>query len=417
MSVDRSEFRQGWKVVLASALGIGTGLSPIPFYTIGVFVAPLTQEFGWGVDQIMFSLMIMTLGAVVMGPIAGLLADRFGVRPVVLGSVALFGVTLSGFALSNGSLTLFYANWMLMSALGAGTLPITWTRAVNNWFNTHRGLALGLSLLGTGLFGAGAKLYANFLIGEFGWRVAYVGLALLPLLLSLPVAFLLFRDTTDVKAKGAPARRAHSGFTLRQALSGYRFWVLALAFIPISFAVGGPIPNLEKILGSKGLDAQQAVQIASVIGPSVIAGRVVGGWLIDRFWAPGVAFVLLSLPALACWLLTGDAATPVMATVSVLLIGFAAGVEYDVLAYLVSRYYGMRSYGTIYGMMYGFFAVGAGFGPYTFGRIFVETGSYDAGLFYGALALLAGAATLLTLGRYPSPDSLPAADAERVEAR
>jgi len=410
MSDARSEFSHGWKVVVASALGIGTGLSPIPFYTIGVFVAPLTAEFGWAVDQIMFSLMIMTLGAVVMGPIAGMLADRFGVRPVVLASVALFGVTLAGFALSNGSLTLFYINWLLMSALGAGTLPITWTRAVSNWFNTHRGLALGLSLLGTGLFGAGAKLYANYLIGEFGWRMAYIGLALLPLLISLPTAYFLFRDTTDVKATGAPVQQAHRGLSLRQAMKGYRFWLLAIAFIPISFAVGGPIPNMEKIFTSKGLDVQQAVQIASIIGPSVIAGRIIGGWLIDRIWAPGVAFVILSLPAIACWLLTGDATTPMVATFAVILIGFAAGVEYDMLAFLVSRYYGMRAYGAIYGLVYGFFAMGAGFGPYMFGRIFVQTGSYDQALFVGAVMLLTGAASLLLLGRYPDPERFPAAE-------
>lgn len=410
MSDARSEFSHGWKVVVASALGIGTGLSPIPFYTIGVFVAPLTAEFGWAVDQIMFSLIIMTLGAVVMGPIAGMLADRFGVRPVVLASVALFGLTLAGFALSNGSLTLFYINWLLMSALGAGTLPITWTRAVSNWFNTHRGLALGLSLLGTGLFGAGAKLYANYLIGEVGWRMAYVGLALLPLLISLPTAYFLFRDTTDAKAKGAPVQLAHRGLSLAQAMKGYRFWLLAIAFIPISFAVGGPIPNMERIFTSKGLDVQQAVQIASIIGPSVIAGRIIGGWLIDRIWAPGVAFVILSLPAIACWLLTGDATTPIVATFAVILIGFAAGVEYDMLAFLVSRYYGMRAYGAIYGLVYGFFAIGAGFGPYVFGRIFVQTGSYDQALFVGAVVLLTGAASLLLLGRYPDPERFPAAE-------
>ncbi|MFV3073643.1 MFS transporter [Niveispirillum fermenti] len=412
MSVDRSEFREGWRVVLASALGIGTGLSPIPIYTLGVFVGPLSQEFGWGVDQIMVSMMFMTLGALVAGPVAGLLADRFGVRLVALSSVALFGLTLAGFALSNGSLVMFYANWILMAALGAGTLPITWTRAVNNWFNANRGLALGLALLGTGLFGAAAKLYANFLIGEFGWRVAYVGLALLPLLIALPVGLLFFHDTTDVKAKGAPVKRAEGGLSLRQAIGGYRFWVLGLAFVPISFAVGGPIPNLEKILGTKGMDVQQAVQIASLMGPAVIAGRILGGWLIDRFWAPGVAFVLLAMPALACWLLTHGEVSTMAAAFSVILIGFAAGVEYDIMAFLVSRYYGMKAYGAIYGMMYGFFALGAGFGPWAFGRIFVQTGSYDIGLIYGGVGFVFGAALLLTLGRYPSAESLRAADAE-----
>ncbi|WP_161630988.1 MFS transporter [Niveispirillum irakense] len=412
MSVDRSEFRQGWKVVLASALGIGTGLSPIPIYTLGVFVGPLSQEFGWGVDQIMVAMMFMTLGALVAGPLAGMLADRFGVRLVALSSVALFGLTLAGFALSNGSLVMFYANWVLMAALGAGTLPITWTRAVNNWFNANRGLALGLSLLGTGLFGAGAKLYANFLIGEVGWRMAYVGLALLPLIIALPIGLLFFHDAGDAKAKGAPLLRPAGGLSVGQAIRGYRFWVLALAFVPISFAVGGPIPNLEKILGTKGMDVQQAVQVASLMGPAVIAGRVLGGWLIDRFWAPGVAFILLAMPALACWLLTHGEVSSGAAIFSVLLIGFAAGVEYDIMAFLVSRYYGMKAYGAIYGLMYGFFALGAGFGPWAFGRIFVETGTYDAGLIWGGVGFVFGATLLLTLGRYPNPDSLQAPSAE-----
>lgn len=412
MSVDRSEFKQGWKVVAAAALGIGLGLSPIPFYTTGVFVAPLTQEFGWAVDQIMLAFMIMTLAAMVMGPMAGLAADRFGVRPVVLVSVVLFGLAMAGFALSNGSLTLFYANWILVSLVGSGTLPVTWTRAVANWFHANRGLALGLSLLGTGLFGASAKLYANFLIGEVGWRWAYIGVAALPLLLTFPAAYFLFRDTDDVKAVGAPAKRSHNGYSLGGAMRNYRFWVLALAFLPIAFAVGGPIPNLEKILGTKGLGTDVAVHIASLIGPSVIAGRLIGGWLIDRFWAPAVAFVLLALPAGACLLLTGDGVTGTMATVSVLMIGFAAGVEYDILAFMVSRYFGMRCYGTIYGFMYGFFAFGAGFGPFAFGRIFVSTGSYDVGLIIGSISLLLGAALLLTLGRYPSVDSLPSGEKE-----
>lgn len=399
---EQSEFKQGWKVVATAAMGIGTGLSPIPFYTVGVFVAPLMAAFGWAVDQIMVCLMIQTFGSTVMAPIIGILADRYGVRRVTLVSVVLFGLSLALFALGNGSLTLFYLNWLLLATVGAGTLPITWTRPVNNWFNKHRGLALGLSLLGTGLFGTMAKLYANFLIGEVGWRLAYVGLGLLPLLLAFPLALAWFRDREDVPtARHATAPAVLEGVSFAAALRTRHFWVLALAFLPIAFAVGGPIPNLERILGSKGISTAEAVSIASLLGPAVIVGRLSGGWLIDRFWAPGVAFVLLSVPALACWAMTGDTINSHMAMLAVAMIGFAAGVEYDVMAFLVSRYFGMRAYGSIYGAIYAFFAVGAGFGPYIFGRIYVLNGSYDTGLLLGAVGFVLGAVLLLGLGRYP----------------
>lgn len=399
---EQSEFKRGWKVVATAAMGIGTGLSPIPFYTVGVFVAPLMAAFGWAVDQIMVCLMIQTFGSTVMAPIIGILADRYGVRRVTLVSVVLFGLSLALFALGNGSLTLFYLNWLLLATVGAGTLPITWTRPVNNWFNKHRGLALGLSLLGTGLFGTMAKLYANFLIGEVGWRLAYVGLGLLPLLLAFPLALAWFRDREDVPtARHATTPAVLEGVSFAAALRTRHFWVLALAFLPIAFAVGGPIPNLERILGSKGINSAEAVSIASLLGPAVIVGRLSGGWLIDRFWAPGVAFVLLSVPALACWAMTGDTINSHMAMLAVAMIGFAAGVEYDVMAFLVSRYFGMRAYGSIYGAIYAFFAVGAGFGPYIFGRIYVLNGSYDTGLLLGAVGFVLGAVLLLGLGRYP----------------
>ena len=404
------EFRYGWGVVLAAALGIGLGMSPLPFYTIGVFAGPLSKEFGWQQGQIMAALPILTLGALVMAPLTGWIADRFGVRRVALTSVVLFSLCMMGFALGTGSLKLFYLNWLLVAFLGAGTLPITWTRAVNRWFHDRRGLALGFALVATGFFGANAKLFANWLIEAYGWRTAYIGVGLLPLVITLPVAWWLFRDVDDptvadkvakLRAGGNPdAALVPGGMTIGAALRDWRFWLLAYAFVPISFAVGGPIPNLESIAGAKGFSSGDAVVLASLIGYSVIFGRLLGGWLIDRWWAPGVAAVMLSLPAIACVVLQQPNLTyPVMAA-AIVLLGFAAGVEYDLMAYLVSRYFGMANYAAIYGSLYGFFALGAGLGPAWFGKQFSATGSYDYAFGVAAVLFLAGALPLLLLGAY-----------------
>ena len=402
-----SEFRTGWPVVLASMLGIGLGLSPVPFYTIGMLAPELAREFGWAFGDIMAGLPIMTFAVLVASPVVGLLADRVGVRPIALISVVLFGFSFMAFATNPGDIRFFYANWGIMAVLGAGTLPITWTRAVNNRFEDRKGFALGLSLLGTGLFGFLVKPFTAFVIDAYGWRAAYMAVGALPLILAFPVAFFAFHDVGD-RRQSAAARResdtlrsaASPGLTFSQTLRNWRFWVLAVAFVPISFGVGGPIPNMENIIKTSGFSGSNIVSLASLIGLSVIAGRVVGGWLIDRFWAPGIAFFMLCAPALACWMFAHGDLTYATAAGSIILIGFAAGVEYDLMAFLVARYFGLKSYGAIYGSLYGFFALGAGIGPVVFGRAFDATGSYDGPLMLSAWLLVGGAGLLLLLGRY-----------------
>ena len=402
-----SEFRTGWPVVLASMLGIGLGLSPVPFYTIGMLAPELAREFGWTFGDIMAGLPIMTFAVLVASPIVGLLADRVGVRPIALISVVLFGFSFMAFAANPGDIRFFYANWAIMAVLGAGTLPITWTRAVNNRFEDRKGFALGLSLLGTGVFGFLVKPFTAFVIDAYGWRAAYMAVGALPLILAFPVAWFAFHDVGDRRQSAADRREndalrsaATPGLTFSQTLRNWRFWVLAVAFVPISFGVGGPIPNMENIIKIAGFSGPDIVSLVSLIGLSVIAGRVVGGWLIDCFWAPGIAFFMLCAPALACWMFAHGDLTYATAAGSIILIGFAAGVEYDLMAFLVARYFGLKSYGAIYGSLYGFFALGAGIGPVVFGRAFDATGSYDGPLMLSAGLLVAGAAALLLLGRY-----------------
>lgn len=397
------EFRQGWPVVLAAMLGIGLGLSPVPFYTIGALAPELAKEFGWGFGEIMGGLSVMTFAVLIASPLVGLLADRYGVRPVTLASIVLFSLSFMAFALGTGNIVLFYVTWGVMAVAGAGTLPITWTRAVNSWFETRKGLALGLSLLGTGLFGAAIKPFTAWVIEEHGWRAAYVAIGALPLLLALPVAVLFFKDRSGSMRTAADRKAtaaAVPGMTFGQTLKDWRFWLLALAFIPISFAIGGPIPNMENILTTGGFTPAQVISLVPAIGLSVIVGRLLGGWLIDRFWAPGVAFVLLAAPAIACWIFAHGPLTYETALLSIVLIGIAAGVEFDLLAFMVARYFGMKNYAGIYGALYGCFALGAGLGPVVFGRWFDANGDYDGMLIASAAMLVVGAAALLALGKY-----------------
>ena len=208
MKGDFVEFKYGWPVVLAGSIGISLGMSPLPFYTIGVFAQPLTQEFGWTIGQVMTGLVPFCIATVFSAPFAGYLSDRFGVRPVALASMLLFSLAMMAFSLNNGSLVVYFALWSLLSVVGAGTLPITYTKAISRWFQHKRGLALGMALVGTGIGGAIAKVYAAGLIDMFGWRTAYIGVGLLPLVVAFPVVYLLFRDVDDPKVEQRAADMA-----------------------------------------------------------------------------------------------------------------------------------------------------------------------------------------------------------------
>lgn len=407
--------KAGWVVVFAAMIGLGVGLSPMPFYTIGMFAPELQKEFGWSFAALMGSITVQSAVVMATGPLAGFAVDRYGARPVALVSMLLFGLCFMSLSLSSGHLWLYYAQWVLMSTLGAGTLTATWTHTVNGWFEKHRGLALGIASTGTGLTGFLIKPYAAWLIGEWGWRWAFVMIGLLPIVIGFPVVWLLFRERSTLrterllepKTEGDRALQVitqEPGLTLKAALRHRNFWIMASAFLLISFALTAPTPNLENILRTQNFTLAQIGAITASFGLSVIAGRIVGGWLLDRFWAPGCALMVLIAPALGNWLLASSSVSATNATLAVISLGFGAGFEFDLLAYLIARYFGRRAYGTIYGCFYAVIAFGGGLGPVVYGWIFDTVGRYNVALMSGAACIFFGGLILLGMGRYPKWD-------------
>jgi MFS family permease len=396
-----SEFRAGWPTVLSSMFGIGLGLSPVGFYTIGVFAPVLAGLFHWSFAEIFFGITVQTLTIIIVAPLTGMLADHFGARPVALTSVVLFAFAFMSFALCDGVLWRFYASWALLAAVGCGTLPMTWSRAINRRFDRRKGMALGIALMGTGIFGFFSKPFTGWMIASFGWQIAYVGIGVLPLVIAFPIGLFLFHE--PAATTGVNDQHLADGMTIGQALRSWRFYLIGGALLPISFAIAGPLPNMETILKTAGFTGTHITGLTALIGLSATAGRLAGGVLLDLFWAPLVAVVILLMPLVSLWFLTQPTLSPAAAATSIVLIGFAIGVEYDLIAYLVARYFGMRAYTTIYGVLYTCFGIGAGFAPVIFGWSFDHTGSYVQILHIAFWVLLVSAVSLLALGRYRVP--------------
>jgi len=471
-AVEQNEFASGWPVMSAAAVGIGLGMSPLPFYTLGVMAGPIMQEFNWGLGDVFIAFPIYTITAFFMAPLVGSLADKFGARQVSLISIILFGFAMMAQSLHTGDKVVYLLLWGLISIFGAGTLPITFTRAVNNAFDKHRGKALGIALIATGMFGTLAKYFAQEIVTLYDWRTAYIALGLLPILIAFPIALLGIRDVDDTPARDSvltkykllimlPAAAGFAalawlnmqfilpqiaknglrleyaivfpflviaslpilgfmfgkigtepiiryklkagerlpGLTLKESLLEWRLWLLCICIVPISYSLGSVIPNLEQVLTAQGFEISDAVALAGLTGLAVLGGRLIGGILIDKFWAPGVAFLFLASPAIAFYMLAAPTLTPESARIAILMIGFGAGVEYDFLAYLVAKYFGMRSYSAIYGFLYAFFALGAGFGPKIMADV-ATAGDWSTALTTAGILLVVGSIPLLALGKY-----------------
>lgn len=411
MAEIRTEFSKGWRTLLAAVAGVACGASPLPFNTIGFVMGPIHKEFGWSFAQISASVMFYGVVAALLAPVFGYLTDRFGVRRVAMLSMFAFGLLFASIGAVPNSLPVYYALWLAIGLVGIGSTPVTFSRAVNLWFVNNRGLALGIMLIGTSITALTVPKLAVWAIDEHGWRAMYPIVAALPLLIALPLGLLWLREPVLAKtdSAGHPSLEL-SGVTLKSALRDRRFWTIWLSIALVAFAYGGAHVHMPEIVKQHGFTVANSVAVMGLLGVASLSGRIVTGMLLDRIWAPLVGFPLLTLPAISCWLLIGTATDTNGIYFAAALLGFAAGAESDLIAYLASRYFGMRQYGQIYGLLYLPFGLCSALSPVFYGKVRDLTGNYDLMLTVSAGLFLLGAVLLATIGRYPVFDKPAAQD-------
>jgi cyanate permease len=282
---------------------------------------------------------------------------------------------------------------------------------VGVWFDRGRGLALGLALAGSGFASLFAPVLTNKAIAAWGWQGGYLAIGAFILFLAVPLIALFLKDrppvaapaTTGIAAAGGGVGAAPElpGLSLEEARRTAAFWKIALGFFFVSGVVAALIINLVPLLIDRGLDRADAAAIASVMGIAVLGGRIGIGFLLDRLHAPAVARTLLGLCAGGCLLLSlGDVPGWVIG-LAVMSLGLAAAAEVDLVAFLTSRFFGMKAYGKIYGWQLTAFYLGAAIGPFAAGRAYDHFQSYLPTLYFAAGALLFGAIVTGTLGKPP----------------
>ncbi|KAF4561276.1 MFS transporter [Pseudomonas sp. CES] len=407
---DFSEFRRGWRVVLLGLFGICTSITAALLYAFGTLVIPLEQAFGWSRGDLQASISFLFAGVAISTQMVGWLYRRYGLRRVAIVSIMLQSVGYFAITQIQGAIAWLYLAFFSMPIVCAGTIAITWTQLVNLWFERNRGLALAVILCGTGLMAMILPPLLSRLIGAYGWQAGFIALGAMPLLFTLPLALMWLRMPVEVAAADpltAQPQPSLSGMSFRQALRSGKYWGFNIALILSVSLTVGMVTNIVPMLQSKGLSAQQASQIFSTFGISIIGGRLLVGYLLDRYSPSLVAAVSLALPALGCaiFFFGGSQHVPLL-MLATLCIGASAGAEFDLAAFLMARYFGLKDYARIFGLHLCLITIVSGLVPMLFGHLFDVYGSYSAVLVSCFFCAIIGPIILLWLRMEPAFQAL-----------
>jgi len=391
-----------WWIVLASVLGLlGCGATTV--FMFSVFIKPLAAEFGWSRGEISAALGLSSLAGAIASPFVGSLMDRHGIRPVLIPAIVLFSLATASLGLLQNSILMFYATFIIIGIIGAAQSPLAYSKAVTGWFDRHRGLALGISNAGSGLNAALAPTIAQLITDSHGWRAGYIGVGAACFIVAFPaVVFLLREPPTSAKALAAAAVTALPGVTAGHALRSGKFWMLmAILFLAIAPAQG-LVSHAVALLTDRGIAPDVAVSALAGLGMVTMISGLLVGLCLDRFFGPyvGASFFAVSLIGMG---LIACNAPPPWPFIGVLLCGVNIGVELDLIGFYIGRYFGVRSYGAIYGCVFPVLPISVAFGTATMGATFDAANSYTPMLIVFTIMLLVATLLTLLLGEYAYP--------------
>ncbi len=397
-------FTNPWWVVVGAVTGLFVCNGPVLAFTFGVFLKPIMADMGWQRGTASFALSVGGIVSALMVPVIGGMMDRWSIRRVALPGLVIYALAMGLLGLSPHSLLIFILLFALADGASSIQSPIGYAKAIAAWFDRRRGLALGIAMSGVGLGGFVMPQLAEVLIERGGWRGAYPLLGLLTLVIAFPAVALWIREPRPGEGEhhGPEVAAANlPGLSVRQAAASSRFWMLLALFFLVAIALNGTVAHVVPLLTDAGLSPARAAATMGIFGLATMVGRLLAGYLIDRFFAAHVATVLFLAPIAGFALLASAAG--VLPALGVTLVGLGLGTEIDLIAFLTSRYLGQRAFGQIYGLCFMVFGLGSSFGRFVGGYVYDLAGSYNPALIGAAIALVIAVVLVNRLGPYLYP--------------
>lgn len=392
------EWKRAWRPGLAALFAGSLGYSLYPAVS-SLFVEPLQQQFGWSRGDIAF---VHSFGLVTafVAPVIGGMTDRHGVRPILIAGLLLTVLGYGLLAAMQGSLGYYYAAYFLFSLVGMATTGITVTRILSGAFERTRGTALAIGRSGLACAGALMPMALFPVISRFGTAGGYLLLAAFIAFIALPLIW-FWLPRAPLGNRNHPAASHGRAQSWRKLLAMRKVRILIAASVLNYVPVVALLSQMKPLAVEKGLDAVTAVGAVSMMGMAAAAGALLSGVLVDRFWAPAVAFVLNLAPAIGCLLLLNAEVPPFLFYGAVLLVGLGQGAEIDIVAFMIARYFGLHSYATIYSLSTLGIALGVALGASLIGMAYDHFGHYDVAIMVASLSFALAACFYLAMGRYP----------------
>lgn len=408
----KSFFQNPWWIVGASLIGMIVGPGTAVIFTVNAFLVPVTTELGWSRGLFSSGLLASAVASPIMTPLFGWLMDRYGIHRIALPAATAYGLALASFALMTpGSFWLVYVMFACASGFGACVGPIVYSKAITAWFDKERGFALGIATCGVGLGTLLLPGLAQIMITAFGWRMAYVGVGVATWVLSFLMIAIFVREPPGHLERMRAGRLAATatgpqpfGLKVGDAIRGTRqFWILAIIFLLEGTANNGILSgHFVPMLTDRGYTPQAAVALLGMSGIAAMIARIIVGRCLDYVNGPIFSAIVMLLPVAGVALLLSGAGNPAP-LLAAICIGLAIGAEVDMLGFFVSRYFGRRSFGTLYGLIFACFTAGIGIGPFILGVGFDRYHSYQFVLTIFVGLLVVAAAMFLALGKYNYP--------------
>lgn len=389
-----AEFRRHWRALAGCTVGAAIGTIGLHAYTGGAFVAALTGDDVFTRTQLSLATFLLSICVALLSPLVGAIMDRVGALRVIALSVLGEATAFALLSLVPARFPLFAGAVVVLAVLGAGTTPPGFARIVTARFDRGRGLALGVMISGLGLMAMGAPIWANWAIGAYGWRGGYRVVAGVVLVLGGMGAGLIRMEEPRTSPDARTVRSDGGDWSaLRRPL----FWAIFTGFLAAALFGGGYLLHMITLLHQRGFTTAQAARVQGLIGLAVLAGRLGSGAALDRFRAQRVAAAAFVASA-SGYLLLLSSASPAVA-LGAFAVGLTIGSELDILAYMISRHFGLASFGRLYGFCYGGMIMAGGLSPLWI-SLAADRSGYALALVVSTVGTLLAAVLVV---RLPSP--------------
>lgn len=380
------ELYYGWVIVAALFLSVLVFWGAL--YSFGVFLKPLSQEFGWSRAQTSWAFAVSMGVQGVVGILAGVVTDRFGPRLVMLVS-CLF--TALGYSLVyfTGSLWHLYISYGVLAAIGTGASWVVAIATVPRWFARSRGLALGVVLASIGVGQMVLPPLLTRLTLQSGWRLGFVVIAALVVLIGVPSSLLLRAPRAQATVPGAandPKGPIAEGPSVREALTLPSFWALFALWFLVAIPLQLLIVHMVPYATDARVSPAQAAFLLTMMGGTVTAARIGIGWVSDLVENRYAYWLSLLLQVVALfWMVIANDFVGFAGAVSLFGVGYGGGAI--LFPKIVADLYGVKAIGAIIGILGIGWTVGAVVGPPLGGLVFDTWGSYAVAFLGGGVIM------------------------------